>query len=67
LDSPHFAPFASSSLFKLTPREGGLRLSQLKLPTETRLYVPRVLATLAVRTGVAPNALASPGKPTAID
>ena len=37
------------------------------LPTETRLYVPRVLATLAVRTGVAPNALAAPVKPTAVD
>lgn len=28
------------------------------LPTETRLYVPRVLATLAVREGVTPTALA---------
>jgi membrane-bound lytic murein transglycosylase D len=30
------------------------------LPTETRLYVPKVLATLAVREGVSPDALAVP-------
>lgn len=33
------------------------------LPTETRLYVPKVLATLMVREGVAPGALADPIKP----
>lgn len=31
------------------------------LPTETRLYVPKVLATLAVREGVDPAALSAPG------
>ncbi|MET0261751.1 MAG: lytic transglycosylase domain-containing protein, partial [Rariglobus sp.] len=30
------------------------------LPTETRLYVPKVLATLAVREGIAPASLAAP-------
>ncbi len=30
------------------------------LPTETRLYVPKVLATLAVREGLDPSALAAP-------
>jgi len=30
------------------------------LPVETRLYVPRVLATIATRTGVAPEALPAP-------
>ena len=30
------------------------------LPNETRLYVPRVLATLAVREGIAPSSLAAP-------
>jgi membrane-bound lytic murein transglycosylase D len=30
------------------------------LPTETRLYVPKVLATVAVREGVSPEALAAP-------
>jgi membrane-bound lytic murein transglycosylase D len=37
------------------------------LPTETRLYVPRVLATLMVRTGVAPDGLGSPVKPVTVD
>lgn len=32
------------------------------LPVETRLYVPRVLATIATRTGVAPDALPAPGR-----
>lgn len=31
-----------------------------KLPSETRLYVPKVLATVALRTGTAPEALAAP-------
>ncbi len=31
-----------------------------KLPSETRLYVPKVLALVALRTGVAPEALAAP-------
>jgi membrane-bound lytic murein transglycosylase D len=31
-----------------------------KLPSETRLYVPKVLATVALRTGLEPNALAAP-------
>ncbi len=31
-----------------------------KLPSETRLYVPKVLALVALRTGVEPEALASP-------
>ena len=35
------------------------------LPTETRLYVPKVLATLMVREGIAPGALAAPVKPPA--
>ena len=35
------------------------------LPTETRLYVPKVLATLMVREGVPPGALGAPGKPSA--
>lgn len=30
------------------------------LPTETRLYVPRVLATMAVREGIAPSSLPRP-------
>lgn len=30
------------------------------LPTETRLYVPRVLATMAVREGIAPSSLPKP-------
>ncbi len=36
------------------------------LPTETRLYVPRVLATLTIREGVTPSTLAAPTllKPT---
>jgi len=33
------------------------------LPTETRLYVPKVLATLMVREGIAPGALADPAPP----
>jgi len=33
-----------------------------KLPLETRLYVPKVLATVTVRTGVVPEALAEPAK-----
>jgi len=37
------------------------------LPTETRLYVPKVLATLKVREGVAPGALADPVKPSALN
>lgn len=32
------------------------------LPTETRLYVPKVLATLAVREGIDPSALSAPSK-----
>jgi membrane-bound lytic murein transglycosylase D len=32
------------------------------LPSETRLYVPKVLATLTVREGVAPGALAAPAR-----
>lgn len=32
------------------------------LPVETRLYVPRVLATITVRTGVAPESLPAPGR-----
>jgi membrane-bound lytic murein transglycosylase D len=35
------------------------------LPTETRLYVPKVLATLKVREGIAPGALGDPVKPPA--
>jgi membrane-bound lytic murein transglycosylase D len=31
-----------------------------KLPSETRLYVPKVLATVALRTGVEPEELAAP-------
>jgi membrane-bound lytic murein transglycosylase D len=31
-----------------------------KLPSETRLYVPKVLATVALRSGVTPEALAVP-------
>ena len=31
------------------------------LPSETRMYVPKVCATIAVRTGVTPEKLASPG------
>lgn len=34
------------------------------LPTETRLYVPKVLATLKVREGIAPGALADPVPPS---
>ena len=30
------------------------------LPTETRMYVPKVCATIAVRTGVTPEKLAAP-------
>lgn len=33
-----------------------------KLPSETRLYVPKVLATVAVRAGVTPEALPGPGR-----
>lgn len=32
----------------------------VNLPAETRMYVPKVLATLQVRTGVAPSQLAAP-------
>ena len=34
-----------------------------QLPVETRLYVPKVLATLTVREGVTPSALAAPAPP----
>lgn len=34
------------------------------LPAETRLYVPKVLATLAVREGIDPASLAAPSTPT---
>jgi len=30
------------------------------LPAETRMYVPKVLATVQIRTGVAPGVLAAP-------
>jgi membrane-bound lytic murein transglycosylase D len=32
-----------------------------KLPSETRLYVPKVLALVALRAGVAPESLPAPG------
>jgi len=34
----------------------------LALPVETRLYVPKVLATIALRTGVSPDSLAGPAR-----
>jgi membrane-bound lytic murein transglycosylase D len=37
------------------------------LPTETRLYVPKVLATLKVREGIEHGALADPAKPSAVN
>lgn len=37
------------------------------LPAETRLYVPKVLATVRVRAGVAPGELAAPTAPTAAE
>ena len=32
-------------------------MKSFSIPTETRMYVPKVLATLAVRTGVTPDKL----------
>jgi membrane-bound lytic murein transglycosylase D len=36
------------------------------LPAETRMYVPKVCATIAVRAGVSPNQLARPGPRVAL-